>query len=91
MSATISVICYKSKTLASGEHALMVRIAKSGMRSYRRLGISIHSKYWDFKRNQPKRNYAPKEEVENLIPVKIREFQKTILELNTTQKDCTAE
>ncbi len=27
MDATISVICYKSKTLANGEHPLMLRIA----------------------------------------------------------------
>ncbi len=32
-----------------------------------------------------------KEEVENLIAAKKNEFLKTILELNTTQKDYTAE
>ena len=30
MDATISVICYKSKTLANGEHPLMLRIAQNG-------------------------------------------------------------
>jgi hypothetical protein len=39
MNATISVICYKSKTLANGEHPLMVRIAKSGKRTYQSLGV----------------------------------------------------
>ncbi|WP_366785035.1 Arm DNA-binding domain-containing protein [uncultured Phocaeicola sp.] len=29
MGATISVICYKSKTLANGEHPLMLRIAQN--------------------------------------------------------------
>ena len=29
MGATISVICYKSKTLANGEHPLMLKIAQN--------------------------------------------------------------
>jgi site-specific recombinase XerD len=87
MNATISVICYKSKTLANGEHPLMIRIAKSGKKTYRSLGLSIHSKYWDFKRNQPKRNYPNKEELQSLITTKKKEFQKTILELNLTQNE----
>jgi len=91
MNATISVICYKSKTLANGEHPLMVRIAKSGKKSYRSLGLSIHSKYWDFKKNKPKRNYPDREELENLITAKKDEYRKTVLELNITQKDYTIE
>ena len=87
MNATISVICYKSKTLANGEHPLMIRIAKSGKKTYRSLGLSIHYKYWDFKRNQPKRNYPNREELQNLITAKKTEFQKTILELNLTQNE----
>ena len=30
MNTTISVICYKSKTLSNGEHPLMLRIAQNG-------------------------------------------------------------
>ena len=91
MNATISIICFKSKTLANGEHPLMVRIAKSGKRTYRSLGVSIHHKYWDFKRNKPKRNYPDREELESLIAAKKDEYRKTVLELNITQKDYTIE
>jgi hypothetical protein len=34
MDATISVICYKSKTLANGEHPLMLRIAQNGKQTH---------------------------------------------------------
>ena len=34
MDATISVICFKSKTLANGEHPLMLRITKDRKRNY---------------------------------------------------------
>ncbi|NOR73733.1 MAG: hypothetical protein GQ525_01105 [Draconibacterium sp.] len=57
MNASISVVCYKSKTLANGEYSFMVRITKFSKRTYQSLEISINSKYWDFKQNKPKRNY----------------------------------
>ncbi len=91
MNVSVNIVCYRSKTLANGEHPLMIRIAKSGKKTYRSLGVSINPKYWDFKRNKPKRNYPDKEELMNLIIAKKDEYRKTILELNTTQKDYTVE
>lgn len=41
MNATISVVCYKSKTLSNGEHPLMLRICKDGKKKYQSLGLSI--------------------------------------------------
>ena len=38
MDATISVICFKSKTLANGEHPLMLRITKDRKRTMKSLG-----------------------------------------------------
>ena len=40
MDATISVICYKSKTLANGEHPLMLRIAQNGKSTYKSLNLN---------------------------------------------------
>lgn len=48
MSVTISVICFKSKTLANGEHPLMLRITQDRKRVMKSLGISVNSKHWDF-------------------------------------------
>ena len=42
MDATISVVCYKSKTLSNGEHPLMLRISKDGKKKYQSLGISVN-------------------------------------------------
>ena len=38
MDATISVVCYKSKTLSNGEHPLMLRISKDGKKKYQKFG-----------------------------------------------------
>jgi hypothetical protein len=54
MNASISVVCYKSKTLSNGEHPLMIQISKDGKRKYQSLGISINADNWDFQKNKPK-------------------------------------
>jgi integrase len=91
MNATVKVLCYKSKTLASGENPLMIRVAKNGKKTYKSLGISINPIYWDFKENKPKRNCPDREQIENLIIEKLKVFNQTILELNATQKEYTSD
>jgi len=34
MNASISVVCYKSKTLSNGENPLMLQISQNGKRKY---------------------------------------------------------
>ena len=34
MNTTANIVCYKSKTLANGEHPLMIRICKDGKKKY---------------------------------------------------------
>ena len=46
MNASISVVCYKSKTLSNGENPLMLQISKNGKRKYQSLGVSINPVYW---------------------------------------------
>ena len=91
MNATVKVLCYKSKTLASGENPLMIRVSKNGKKTYKSLGISINPIYWDFKENKPKRNCPDREQIENLIIEKLKVFNQTILELNATQKEYTSD
>jgi integrase len=89
MNATVNVLCYKSKTLSNGEHPLMIRVCKNGKKTYKSLGISVNPIYWDFAKNQPKRNCPNKEQIEQLILEKKKAFTQTILELNTTKKEYT--
>ena len=53
MNATITVVCYQSKTLKNGEHPLMFRICKDNKKKYQSLGISVNPKHWDFTKNRP--------------------------------------
>ncbi|NDW08420.1 hypothetical protein D0T56_01930 [Dysgonomonas sp. 520] len=44
----VNILCYKSKTLANGEHPLMLCVTKDRKRKYKSLGISVNPKFWDF-------------------------------------------
>ncbi|HNZ47156.1 MAG TPA: Arm DNA-binding domain-containing protein, partial [Bacteroidales bacterium] len=41
MNTIIDVVCYRSKTLSSGESPLMLRLTKEGKRKYVSLQISL--------------------------------------------------
>ena len=87
--ASVSVVCYKSKTLSNGESPLMLQVSKSGKRKYQSLGISIKPRYWDFTRNKPKPNCPNKDYIQKIILDKQTELQQRMLELNSEQKEYT--
>lgn len=90
MDATVKVLCYKSKTLANGEHPLMVCICKDRKRKYQSLGISIHPTHWDFKKNEPNELCPNRDEIRLLIQQKLYDLQKTILSKRIEGKYFTA-
>lgn len=90
MDATISVICYKSKTLANGEHPLMLRVAQDGKSTYKSLKISVAAKYWDFKKNEPKTNAPNKDLIQKIILKTKLDYQQKILEKKANSEEFTA-
>ena len=90
MDATISVICYKSKTLANGEHPLMLRIAQNVKSTYKSLKISVAAKHWDFERNVPKPNNPNKDLIQKIILKTKLDYQQKILEKKANSEEFTA-
>ena len=80
MDATISVICFKSKTLANGEHPLMLRITKDRKRTMKSLGVSVHPSNWDFDRNEPKPKCPDRKYIQQIILKVKSEYQTKLLE-----------
>ena len=68
MSATVEVVCYKSKVLANNESPLMLRVTKDRKRKYSSIGISVNPVYWDFEKNKPRRNCPDKTRIEQIMP-----------------------
>ena len=89
MSTSFSVVCYKSKTLKNGENPLMLQVSKNGKRQYKSLGVSIHPKFWDSKKNRIKQNCPNKEIIQKIINDKLAEIQNRVLELNAEKKEYT--
>ena len=87
MSTTVNVLCYKSKTLANGEHPLMIRVSKDGKKKYSSLGISVHPVHWDFVKNKPKRSCPNKVQIEKIIRERTEEYTEQILEYKAENKD----
>ena len=88
--ATINVVCYKWKTLANGEHPLMLRVCKDGKAKYQSLGISVNPTHWNFKKNEPKPKCPNFEQIQKIILDKKVEIQKKMLELRADQKEYNA-
>ena len=88
--ATINVVCYKWKTLANGEHPLMLRVTKDGKTKYQSLGISVNPKFWNFKKNEPKPKCPNFEQIQKIILDNKLEIQKKMLEIRADQKEYTA-
>jgi hypothetical protein len=89
MTASISVVCYKSKTLSNGENPLMLQISQNGRRKYQSIGVSIDPKYWDFQKGKPKPNCPDGELFQKIILDRVTEVQRQILEFSSNQKEYT--
>ena len=90
MDAGVNILCYKSKTLANGAHPLMIRVCKDGKKKYVSLGVSVLPQFWDFTKNQPKKNCPNKAYIEKIIADKSSEFAERIIELKAEKKEFTA-
>ncbi len=88
--ATIEVICYKYKPLKNKELPIKLRITKDRKRTYLNIGVSVKLEHWDFEKNQPKKNCPNKEEIEQIILDRKKEYQEQIWEYKITNKEFTS-
>ena len=87
MNASISVVCYKSKTLSNGESPLMLQITKDKKRKYQSLGISVNPKHWNFLKGEPKPKCPNRDYILKIILAKKEELQRKVLEFNSRQRE----
>ena len=90
MNPSVSIIYYTSKTLKNGNHPLMLRIIQKRQTKYVSLGVNIHPDFWDFKKNEPKRNCPNREAIQRLIIEKMKEYTDRIIDLKIEKREFTA-
>lgn len=75
MNTLVEVVLYTSKTLANGEHPLMLRLTKERKRKYISLHLSLSIQFWDVAKGRPRRNCPNREKINALIDQKIKEYE----------------
>lgn len=89
MHTSIESVLYTSKTLANGEHPLMLRLTKNRKRKYISLHFSLSPKYWDSTKGKPKRNCPNGDKIMQLIEQKKKDLQEQVIDFKTSDKDYT--
>jgi len=89
MNTTVSVVLYTSKTLRNGEHPLMLRLTKNRKIKYQSLHLSLKACYWDAEKFKPRRNCPNRDQINQLIDQKIKEYQEQVMDFKTSDKDYT--
>jgi integrase len=87
--ATVKVILFTSKTLANGDHPIMIKITKNRIRKHISIGLSCPLKYWDKAKELPKHNHPNRTEIIGLVNKFEKEFSDKIQEFSFRQKEYT--
>ncbi len=76
---TISAILYTSKTLANGEHPIMLRVCYNGKRKYKSMGISCKPQEWSDDKQRVKGKRA--NSLNSIITKELADAQNYVLSL----------
>ena len=91
LSTSVEAICYKVRALRDGTFPLMLRLTQNRKRKYLSLGLSVEERFWDFKKNQPKRNCPDREAIQTVIERKSKQYREQITQFKAEGKDYTLE
>ena len=78
---TISAVLYSSKTLANGEHPIMLRVSYNGQRKYKSLGISCSEKHWNEKKQEVRLGHPMALNMNTIIRSEIDKANKYVLSI----------
>ena len=85
---TISAILYTSKTLANGEHPIMLRVCYNGKRKYKSMGISCKPQEWSDDKQRVKGKRA--NSLNPIITKELADAQNYVLSLEGKEDDYSA-
>ena len=87
---TVSVILYKSKTLANGDSPIMLRICYNGQRKYKSTGLSCSVKYWNEKKGEVRVSHPMSVQYNSIIRAQIDKVNRYIMSVEG-QQDYTSQ
>ncbi|MBR1521785.1 MAG: site-specific integrase [Bacteroidaceae bacterium] len=78
---TISAILYTSKTLANGEHPIMLRVSYNGQRKYKSLGLSCSERLWNENKQEVRLGHPMARNMNTIIRNEIDKANKYVMGL----------
>ena len=91
LTTSVEAICLNYRPKKDNTYPLMLRLTKSGKRKYVSLGLSVEERFWDFKKNSPKRNCPDREAILSVIERKSKQYREQITQFKVEGKDYTLE
>ena len=91
LNTSLEAICYKVRALRDGTFPLMLRLTQNRKRKYLSLGMSVEERFWDFKKNTPKRNCPDRDAILAVIERKSKQYREQITQFKVEGKDYTLE
>lgn len=76
---SISVVLYKSKVLANGEHPIMLRVSYNNQRKYKGIGISCQKKDWNEKKGEVRATHPNSVNINTLIRKEKKNAEDVVL------------
>lgn len=76
---TISAVLYLSKTLANGEHPIMLRVSYNGQRKYKSLGLSCPEKLWNENKQEVRLGHPMARNMNTIIRSEIDKVNSYVL------------
>lgn len=86
---SISAILYLSKTLANGEHPIMLRVSYNGQRKYKSLGFSCPEKHWNEKKQEVRSGHPMALNMNTIIRSEIDKANRYVMSIEG-QEDYSA-
>lgn len=91
LTTSVEAICLNYRPKRDNTYPLMLRLTKSGKRKYVSLGLSVEERFWDFKKNTPKRNCPDRDAILAVIERKSKQYREQITQFKVEGKDYTLE
>lgn len=91
LTTSVEAICLNYRPKRDNTYPLMLRLTKSGKRKYVSLGLSVEERFWDFKKNTPKRNCPDRDAILSVIERKSKQYREQITQFKVEGKDYTLE
>lgn len=83
--ATVTAVLYKSKTLASGEHPVMIRVCYNSKRRYKSTGLSCPAKWWNAAKQEVRERHPLAPNMNAIIGSELTALKNKVLDFEAAR------